>query len=162
MNIFVNPYCRKRGVVELNEVAKSMIHLECDYLEKVWRKNGGRGRFQKKIQCKKIEARHCNEAVQCVQEIKKYLTEDEKKRLNTCKNEFFDYLNSFTDKTRLEQVKKQFLAFNIVEQPDGEFSDVHCEGSKDNLCTKVKPYYKFMTEKAPVLLSNFKDQDGNC
>jgi len=157
-------YCRLPNVnekcktVEMTEAVKAMIHLECE-------QNNANKKIPKnrrKRACNRIMARYCEESIACATEKAKYFTVGEKDRLDTCKSEFFAHLNTFTDEKRIEQYKNTFGAFKIVSEEYGDFSDHQCQDSKDNLCTKVKPYYKFMTEKSPGLISNFKDGEGMC
>ena len=157
-------YCALPGVnfacksVEMTESVKAMIHLECE------QQNKGKttSKRKQKLVCNKIRARYCEESIACANEKAKYFTSEEKERLDTCKSEFFAHLNTFTDKTRIEQYKNTFGAFKIVSDPHGGFSDYQCENSKDNMCTKVKPYYEFMIKKSPGLIDNFKDMEGEC
>ena len=150
----VNLACKS---VEMTESVKAMIHLECEQ-----RNKGTTSKRKQKHVCNKIQARYCEESIACAKEKAKYFTSGEKERLDTCKSEFFAHLNTFTDKTRIEQYKNTFGAFKIVSDPDGDFSDYLCKNSKDNMCTKVKPYYEFMINKSPGLIDNFKDWMGEC
>lgn len=167
----VHPVCKN---IDLSETLQFQIMKECEQFIETKRKRIAKRRGNPKFkftraqldkhknECtQKSTVKYCNESVKCKAEIAKYFSPEEKERLDTCKNEFVAHLNSFVDPVRIEEFKTTFSSFGIVDTNQGEFSEGKCRDSKDNMCTKVKPYYKLMKENAPKILKKLTEK-GDC